>query len=97
MTAWARSLALPVADGNNGRSTFAVRNLAQRLVQARLLSSQFYCSTLGPFFRPDLPVPSDGARSRGQGWPAWATAGRRRVASLTAASTASRLRQSGPR
>jgi hypothetical protein len=28
---------------------------------------RFFCSTLGPFFRPDLPLPSDAARSRGQG------------------------------
>jgi hypothetical protein len=49
----------------------------------------------GPFLRPDLPEPSDTARSRPQGWPCWAT--RRRAASLTAASTVLLGIPSGPR
>ena len=39
------------------------------------VAGQSLCSIKGPPLRPNLPSPNDAAHSRGQGWPAWATAG----------------------
>ena len=42
------------------------------------VSRQFLCSTEAAVLRPDLPSWSDGARSRGQGWP-WRCRRRKRI------------------
>src|SRR5215467_6041290 len=57
---------------------------------------QFFCSAPAePFFRPGPLVPSAGARSGGQGWPAFGPPRQRRAASLTAASTTAGCVDSG--
>src|SRR5215831_7846675 len=57
---------------------------------------QFFCSAPAEPILPPRPlVPSAGARSGGQGWPAFGPPRQRRAASLTAASTTAGCVDSG--
>jgi hypothetical protein len=81
------------SDGRTRIVHFRFPNPIQRAGSGIGKSHPFVRSA--PSFRPDLRTASAVARSGGQGWPVFGPPRQRRVASLTAASTAARSVASG--
>src|SRR6266849_912796 len=83
------------SDGRTTIGHFRFPNPIQRAGSGIGKSHPFVRSA--PSFRPDLRTDSVVAHSGGQGWPVFGPPRQRRVASLTAASTAARSIASGNR